>query len=126
MKVFVVTEGFYDGYRIITATTNEALANAIAEKFNCEQDMEKARVEVFDNAEMFLQAAWRVRFEKDGSVFQVQNVSLSSANYEHIGECCFDEDDRGCVVVVADSEEEAVKAATEKRERFMREREYVI
>ena len=123
MKIYVVTQGYYNNYRIITATTDEEIANKIARKFSCYGDI--ARVEVYEDAEFYMKTVFYVRFDKQGKVTEIYNKSKEAVFYKAINECDFDctVDGRQVYVIVqADNEGDAIKIAREKRTKFLAEK----
>lgn len=114
MKIYVITEGEYSDYRIITATTDLNLAEAIGKKFN-------AMIEEYENAELKLRPLWLVRFEKNGDVCECRLVT-SSYDYEQAGLCGVDVRGRVYTHIIADSAEGAIKAGAERRAKFLAER----
>lgn len=117
MKVYVVTKGHYGDYHIMTATTDEKLANEIAKKFS--DGWDKARVEEYEDAELYLKPIFFVRFDRQGKVIAIYNKSKESGYYDLINECDFDVYRNIYVTVQADNEEHAIKIASEKRTAFL-------
>lgn len=117
MKIYVVTKGQYSDYGIITATTDEELAKKIAEKFSDEYD--KAKVEVYEDAEFMLKPAYFIRFNTSGEVVELKDVSCNEYYYDGTNNCHFDACDRVYVTVIADNAETAIKIANEKRAEFL-------
>lgn len=117
MKIYVVTQGCYSDYHIITATTDEKLANEIAKKFS--DGWDKARVEEYEDTEPYLKPIFFVRFDRQGKVIAIYNKSKESIFYKAINECDFDVYRNIYVTVQADNEEHAIKIASEKRAEFL-------
>ena len=111
MKIYVVTKGCYSDYHIITATTDEELAYRIKEKFNG-NGYDETKVEIFEDAEIFMKSCYFMRFDKCGNVIEFE---------EEKDEYWYDEDDgedsqgNFYVSVVTDDEEKAIKIGAEKR-----------
>ncbi len=114
MKTYVITAPGYHSYEIVTATTDEQLANAIAEKFD-------GRVEAFENADAFLKNCWFVRFRKDGSIVYCLDKSKDPYHIKYAEKAGFRKSGIFTISVFADSAEEAVRIATEKRTQFLSE-----
>ena len=111
MKIYVVTKGCYSDYHIITATTDETLANKIRDKFNG-GGWDEAQVEVFEDAEIFLKPCYFIRFDSKGNVIQMKEI-FSSYSYEQ--DCGIDVNGNFYSSVVADNEEAAIKIGAERR-----------
>lgn len=117
-KIYVVTKGSYSDYHIITATTDEEVANKIAKKFS--DGWDRASVEVYEDAELYMKPVFYVRFEQNGDVHQIYNKSSNVYYYENINECNFGVDGKRVYAIVqADNEEHAIKIASEKRAEFL-------
>ena len=117
MKIYVVTDGIYSDYHIITATTDQATAAAIAKKFGAE-------IEEYENAEIMLHPLWFIRFDKNGAVIECREEK-SDYGYEDAGLCKFDIHGHVFVSIVADTVERAIKAGAERRAMFLAEKEGV-
>lgn len=118
MKIYVVTQGSYVDYRIITATTDEEVANKIAKKFSDSWD--GASVEVYEDAELYMKPVFYVSFKQNGDVHEICDESSSIYYYNNINECDFEVDGKRVYAVVqADNEEHAIKIASEKRAEFL-------
>lgn len=120
MKIYVVTQGMYSDYHIITATTNENLAKEIAKKFDREYD--PTDIEVFEDAKIMLKPCWLVRFNKDGSVKEVKNASDDAFHYQEVNKCKIDWEKGVVVSVLANNPDAAIKIASEKRAQFLAEK----
>lgn len=117
-KIYVVTKGHYSDYHIITATTDKKLANEIAKKFS--DGWDKADVEVYEDAELYMKPVFYVGFEQNGDVHAIYDESSSTYYYDNINECDFEVDGKRVYAVVqADDEEHAIKIASEKRAEFL-------
>jgi hypothetical protein len=124
MKIYVVTQGEYSDYHIITATTDKSVAEAVAKKFNSDSYC-KPIIETYNDAETMLKPCWYVWFEPSGSVSQVWNESDNYYAYGDIGTCdtprlCYD---KMRVTVSADTEEAAIKIAAEIRAKYLAQKE---
>ena len=124
MKIYVITQGYYSDYKLITATTDKALAEEIAKKFD--NEFSHTDVEEFEDAEIMLKPCWFVRFDKDGSVIEIANKSDSVHHYEEVNKCSFDAAGQVMVSVCADNFDAAIKIAAEKRMQFLAERAGLI
>lgn len=119
-KIYVVTKGSYSDYSIITATLDEEKAKKLAEKFSDEWDT--AEVEVYEDSDIYLKQAWRVRFNLDGDVCEIENRGDNEYAYGFIiTGPAIDRDVAGRVYtyVSADTPEEAIKIASEKYAAFV-------
>lgn len=122
MKIYVVTQGIYSDYHIITATTDEALANKIAKKYSADilDEDERAQVEVFENAEETLLPYWVVDFAGNGDVEKIVNTKpYSGAN----SEIYIRKDKTAIAHVFAANSEAAIKIAAEKRAKALAEKQ---
>lgn len=118
MAIYVVTKGVYSDYHIITATTDEELANNIRAKFS--SNGEKARVEVFKDAELFLKPHFFLRFDKQGNVIEIGDRSDNEYSYE--GNWGKDTTGNFYINVAADDLESAIKIGAEKRAIYLAQR----
>lgn len=116
MKIYVVTQGEYSDYHIITATTDKSIAKAIVKKFQ-NNGYYEPKIEEYENAEIMLKPCWSVFFYDDGTIHDVIDGTYSPYSYEDVGTCCRVGRNRQFirVVVSADSKEAAIKIAAEKR-----------
>ena len=121
MKVYVVTRGIYSDYQIITATTDEALAHKIAKKYSAgiRDEDERARVEVFENAEETLLPYWDISFNSEGSVSKIKLIEKPSSIYTDF---YVRRDGSGYGGVFAPDCEAAIKIAAEKRAKALAEK----
>lgn len=120
MKIYIVTEGEYSNYSIITATVDKAIAESIAKKFNGEYS--ETRVEEFENAEIMLKNCWYVYYDQKGAVIKCTDSSHDPMAYKLLNWC--HEDNLGGIpiYVLADNSEDAIKIASEKRAQFLAEK----
>lgn len=121
MKIYVVTDGEYSDYHIITATTDKNIAEAVVKKFA--DDWHAPKIEIYEDAELCLKPCFFVRFNKDGSVHEIFNESEDQYSYGRIGKCYFDQLKRVLIYVASDSVEGAIKIAAEHRAKFLAETE---
>ena len=125
MKIYVVTQGKYSSYGIITATLDRDVAEAIAKKYNSEWD--PTEVEEYEDAELLLKPRWHVRFLKDCSV-EVEEQPLSDY---YTSPSCIVYVRAGTLVlevenVAADDKESAIKIAAEKRAAYLAEKNGLV
>lgn len=123
MKIYVVTKGCYSDYHIITATTDKAQAKEIAKKFS--DDWDEARVQTYDDAEIYLKKVWFVRFDTKGNVNEL-NLDASEYSYGYLNECSFDAAKGVYVHVQADDGASAIKIAAEKRAMFLAKKAGIV
>ena len=115
MKIYVVTQGCYSDYHIITATTDEKLAYDIRDRFNG-VGWDKAEVEVFKDAEIFLKPCYFIRFNSDGNVSQMEE-RLSA--YDYGQSSGIDMKGDFYTHVVADDAVAAIKIGSERRAMYL-------
>lgn len=125
MKIYVVTLGSYSDKRIITATLDKNLAEAIAKKFDTEY-YPHTRIEEFEDAEIMLKPCWFVRFGKDGSAIEVADESDNCDRYEDVNKCGVDAAGQVMVSVIADDSIAAIKIAAERRAEFLAEKAGIV
>lgn len=123
MKIYVVTKGDYSDYHIITATTDKAQAKKIADKFS--GDWGEAKVEIYDDAEIYLKTVWFVRFDTKGNVNELC-ANDSEYSYKQLNACSFDAAKGVFVHVQADDEISAIKIASEKRAEFLAKKAGIV
>lgn len=111
MKIYVITKGEHEDYRIITATTDKAVAEKLAEVYS-DENWDKARVEEFEDARLKPEPVWRVCFESKNSV----RLHID-ANYRDINLVTQNSDGDVFVSVQADTHSRALEIA----ERLVRE-----
>ena len=109
MKIYVVTKGCYSDYHIITATTDE--------KFSEDYSWGKAKVEVYEDAEIFMKPCYFLRFDKSGNVIESREESDSEYGYEQTQ----GEDILGNFYthIPTDSMEAAIKIGAERRAMYL-------
>lgn len=119
-KVYVVTRGDYSDYHIITATTNKDIANQIAKKFG-------AKVEIYDDSEIYTKTVFGVTFNKVGDVMYCYELSEYDyppnnqiIQHKRNNEICL------YLEVEADDEQSAIKIGAEKRAKFLAEQEGIV
>ena len=116
MKIYVVTKGYYSDYHIITATTDEELAYRIKEKFSGDDYYDEAKVEIFEDAEIFMKSCYFIRFDKGGNV-----ITFEEEKSEHCYEQDEGEDAQGnfYISIIADNKERAIKIGAERRTMYL-------
>lgn len=124
MKIYVVTKGEYSDYHILTATTDKDLAEAIRTKFYTGNSWDECRIEEYENADIYMKDVYCVRFNQIGNVYEVEKADSS---YDYAWEkintfvkianpsVVWD----GYIYVQADTQEAAIKIASEKRAEFL-------
>lgn len=123
MKIYVVTKGSYSDYHIITATTDKIQAKKIADKFSSEWD--EAKVEIYDDAEIYLKKMWFVRFDANGNVNELRE-DVSEYSYVEVNKPSFDAAKGVFVHVCADDSISAIKIASEKRAEFLAKKAGIV
>lgn len=111
-KIYVVTRGDYSDYHIITATTDFEHANEIAKKF-------KAKVEIYDDSEIYLKNIYSINFDEKGNV--VSCYQNNEYNYPYDEKIYWRKDNTLYIQVEADDEQSAIKIAAEKRAKSIAE-----
>ena len=116
MKIYVVTKGYYSDYHIITATTDEELAYRIKEKFSGDDYYDEAKVEIFEDAEIFMKSCYFIRFDKGGNV-----ITFEEEKNEYYYEQDEGEDAKGnfYISIIADNKEIAIKIGAERRAMYL-------
>lgn len=121
--IYVVTQGDYSDYHIVSATTDHELAKKIAAKFD--DGYEDCRIEEYGDAEIMIRPAWVIYFDKTGNVettlecdcaYDYSNIGKVYENNTYWGQ------PRIWVYVSADSLESAIKIAAEKRAKYLAEK----
>jgi hypothetical protein len=122
VKVYVITRGIYSDYHIITATTDEALASKIAEKYSIglHDPDDRPQVEVYENAEETLLPYWDITFNASGEVAKIKCIEqptiINSDFYVRW-------DGSAYGGVFAPNCEAAIKIAAEKRAKALAEKQ---
>lgn len=124
MKIYVVTQGEYSGYGIITATLDKDLAEAIAKKYDSE--FNRTQIEEFEDAEIMLKPCWFVRFNQDGTVKISFDDSDHTDGYRRLNRCIADDSGEVYVHVSAADADSAIKIAAEKRAQYLAEQAGII
>lgn len=122
MKIYVVTKLWGGNTHVLTATSCEEHAKAVAKRFNDGQSL--IRVREFEDgvsAENMLRRCWDVQFAEDGSV-TVVHEQFSDIFYLYLLGCRVDGHGNMLVGVLADDEASAVQLAAEERERYLAEK----
>lgn len=117
MKFYAVTKGSHSDYHIITITTDAEKAARLANKFSDRYD--EARVEEYEESDIFVRDLWRVNFDRHGDVISVKQET----NDYYYGDAYMCREDlygsNFWIYVFADSEEAAIKIAAEKRAEYL-------
>lgn len=123
--IYIVTYGEYSAYGIVGATTDRAIAEQLARKFNKESWNEECRIEEYPDAEIMLKPAWSVYFDHSGNVascdpceyaYQYQEIDQVDERYSYTSPYKF------VIRVLADTQEAAIKIAAEKRAKYLAEK----
>lgn len=122
MKIYVVTQGEYSDYHIITATLSKRRAEEIAKRFSNDYYGSVPEIEEFEDSDVFLRPCWCVYFQSDGEIVYVRKAS-EHYDYEKIGKYQQYRDGSGAINLIADDEKTAVKIASEKRAEYLARRE---
>lgn len=125
MKIYVVTKGQYSDYHIVAATLDKEKAERMAKRFSDKWD--ECEVEEYEDGDIDFRPYWDVRFKKATSDI-VRCDALGSLDECYIHDLyTFDTDiNRNLrVVVAADTSEEAIKIASEKRAEYLAKKEGV-
>ena len=120
--IYIVTRGEYSRYRVVAATTDRETAEKICDKFN-DRAWDECRIEEFPDAEVFLKNVWLVYFKKNGEVWKCEESSRDY-DYKHIGRIddgFYKRDYDLIVTVEADTLDDAIKIAAEKRAKYLAE-----
>ena len=115
MKIYVVTKGYYSDYHIITATTDEELAYRIKEKFNG-NGYDETKVEIFEDAEIFMKSCYFMRFDKGGNVIEFEEEKDEYSYEQDEGE---DTQGNFYISIIADNKERAIKIGAERRTMYL-------
>ena len=115
MKIYVVTKGYYSDYHIITATTDEELAYRIKEKFNG-NGYDETKVEIFEDAEIFMKSCYFMRFDKGGNVIEFEEDKDEYSYEQDEGE---DTQGNFYISIIADNKERAIKIGAERRTMYL-------
>lgn len=125
MKIYVVTKGSYSDYHILAATLDKEKAEKIAKRFSDKWD--ESKVEVYEDSNIELRPYWYVKFEEStGNVIECSS-DREFDDYRIDRLNIFEEDVRGNLYthVAADTPEEAIKIAAEKRTEYLAKKEGV-
>ena len=110
MKIYVITKGANDCYRVITATTDYKLAEALVEKFS--DAAEKACIEEFPLAEDMMKPCWRAVFDKQKSLVGIARVDTDGEyEYANLNKLRQNKFDGFTITVSADNAIEAIEIA---------------
>lgn len=117
MKIYIVTKGSYSDYHIIAATLDEKKAYELAKR-SCSR-WEDAEVEVYEDFELVQRDIWRVKFDDSGNVETVEKEDDYECVLGVVNRFCeFNVGYGGRIYVGADTSEEAIKIAAEKRAEY--------
>lgn len=123
--IYIVTYGEYSAYGIVGATTDRTIAEQLAQKFTKECWSEECRIEEYPDAEIMLKPAWSVYFDHSGNVaccdlcvhaYQYQELDQVKERYGYHNPYEF------VIRVLADTAEAAIKIASEKRAKYLAEK----
>lgn len=117
--IYVVTQGTYSGYHIISATTDKVLAEAIRDRFT--EDFYEARVEEFRNSAVALRPLWFVKFTSAGQVYRCFECEDGYDYTKPLNVCNYDAVGMVYIYVLSYTKEDAIKIAAEKRAQFLAE-----
>lgn len=124
MKIYVVTKGSYSDYHIVAATLDKEKAEKIAKRFSDNYD--ECDVEEYEDSEVVLKPYWYVRFQKDTSeVIELCDESRDDYALHTLNLVNEYRDGNIAIRVAADTPEEAIKIASEKRAEYLAKREGV-
>lgn len=121
MKIYVVTQGEYSDYHIITATTDKNVAEQIAQKFRGNDSWNETYVEEYEDAKMMLKPLFFIRFDKQGNVMECSAESSAYPYQPEYATIKHDVNKNAFTYVVADTMEGAIKIAAERRAKFLAE-----
>ena len=121
MKIYVVTQGEYSDYHIITATTDKNIAEQIAKKFNGSHSWNQTYIEEYEDAEMMLKPLYFIRFDKKGNVMECKFENSNYGYDEGSQKCRYDCNKNTFMYVTADTAEAAIKIGAERRAKFLAE-----
>lgn len=130
MTHYVLTSGSYSDYHIVTVFSNKAEADELCEKINARVGLwDECRVEEFEDGIVVPYSdskSYWVHFDKNGNV---DRYDCSSENLEYclMKGVLYSEKFGSCsVYLFADSDEEALKIASEKRAKYIAEHTGVV
>lgn len=130
MTHYVLTSGSYSDYHIVTVFSNKAEADELCEKINARVGLwDECRVEEFEDGIVVPYSdskSYWVYFDKHG---KVERYDCSSSNLEYclMGDVSYCEKNGSfSIYLFADSDEEALKIASEKRAKYIAEHTGVV
>lgn len=115
--IYVVTQGVYSGYHIITATTDILVAESVKNRFSDEYN--EVRIEKFNNSATMLKPLWFVKFTGSGQVYRCWECTDSYDYANELNVCSYDGIGMVYTYVTACTREDAIKIAAEKRAQFL-------
>lgn len=118
--IYVVTRGRYSDYHIIAASADYKTAKKIKKKFD-KYGWDECVIEEFPDAEAMLKNVWRVYFRLNGDVFICYEAD-SEYDYRDVGtiiDTTFKHDYDLIITVEADTKQDAIKIAAEKRAEYL-------
>ncbi len=123
--IYIVTKGEYSCYRVVAATTDRKTAEKICDKFNrfSNWSMDRCHIEEYPDAEVFLKNVWNVYFKKNGEVWKCEEPD-SDYDYKRVGritDTIYKSDYDLIITVEADTPDDAIKIAAEKRAKHLAE-----
>lgn len=126
MKVYVITSGEYSDYRICAVTLDKEKAEKLRKR--CDHfDYTGAQIEEYDTEEsesLLIGNSFRVCFDKSGNVEMIAKNELTCYTLEMCKEKpSFNAiDNLLTVYVMANSAEDAIKIAAERRAKYLSEK----
>lgn len=124
MKIYVVTKGQYSDYHIVAATLDKEKAEKIAKRFSDKWD--DCAVEEYEDCEVDLRPYWDVRFKKGTSdIVRCEHSGIGEYYMDALNKFQIDINKNLRVIVAADTSEEAIKIASEKRAEYLAKKEGV-
>ena len=124
MKIYVVTKGSYSDYHIVAATLDKEKAEKIAKKYS--DGWDDCEVEEYEDSEEILKTVWFIIFKKNTSdIDECREVSNVGYALHHLNEVSIYRWNQLSVYIAADTMEEAIKIASEKRAEYLAKKEGV-
>lgn len=127
MKIYVLTAGDYSDYRIVAVSESEKKAELLRVKLEPFVhdiiDIEEYETNKYDDG-IKKRPAYAIFFDKSGAAVGVNQMDIWEAmdmiGSSHLDACSVDAKRKVIrVIQIADNKEQAIKAAAEKRARFM-------
>lgn len=124
MTIYVVTKGEYSDYHIVAATLDKERAEKIAKKFS--DRWEECMVEEYEDSEAALKHFWFITFKKGVNEIDICKNEDTCAYALHVLNRPIKRRDGIIeIYVAADTSEEAIKIASEKRAEYLAKKEGV-